>query len=150
MAEASCGPSNAFTPGSIRWHQPQSSCVNCQCVSITTTGFIRTRRWDTVRRENSSQAIQPRRACPVFEGQQQLPSIGTPALPRKRTPLGHLRANCRPLGCRRGANACQGSPPFCAVSNRSCLHRLKSTKAVNSSRSDIAAFAVLIPSVYER
>lgn len=49
----------------------KSSCVNCRHGSITTTGFTRTRRWDTVHRESSSQTVQPRRTCPVFEGQQQ-------------------------------------------------------------------------------
>ncbi len=36
--------------------------------SITTTGFIPTKRWDTVHRESLSQTVQPRRACPPLRG----------------------------------------------------------------------------------
>ncbi len=46
---------------------------SCRHGSITTTGFTLTRRSDTVRRESSSQTIQPRRACPVFKGNNRPP-----------------------------------------------------------------------------
>jgi hypothetical protein len=92
----------SIPPGSIRCRTPKSSCFS-QHGSITTTDLTRTRTLGSVHRESSSQTVQSRRTCPIFEGKQHpttTPGDGVRQLARASPLRHHTSSGWRYHRCR--------------------------------------------------